>query len=1136
MTTLSVCTFTNDPLAAVATSLGAFRDVADEIVAVVDADAPTNGLDALDAVCDRVVIAPFIWPLEANLAWLEDRCSGDWVLRVDGDEVPSAALLRRLADRSWADDVTHAFVTRRWLIGDTSTMLDQAPWWIDPQCRLVRRGVVDWAATASEVHGVPVIPGPSRLLVEPVYHLDLIVTSHVDRLDRARRYETANPGLLTEGGRPQNVAYYLPEAHRATLVTTPVPSEDRDLLDAVARGFTETGAVAHVRVPEVSRVDPRPSRNTVGLSFHTPAATRHVEGSRATMTVTVTNRSDHTWSRSDRSPVQIGARILNAVGAPVAPETRRGLPGRVRPGQSETVDLHIGPMPGPGSYHVSIGALREGVAWFEPTLDVPVEVTRRPRILLSSGISPDRHLGDDMIVTTVLDALQLAAMDLEVTLLADDPAGATARFGVPAIGRAPTTIPGDTRPGSVLRAFRRFREDARRVAKGAIPLHEEHIPLLSALGAGDALVVLGAGWFTSAFRRDGMAPHFFEIEAAHELRCPVVFEAGSVGPFTGLTDRVVARRLLRDAVHVGVRDRASRATVRRLGVPARRIHLTPDVATAYPHVATAAQVARWAARAGFDPNRPYSVVSLRGRRDSADTVEAVGAALTTLGHRGIQSVFLAHHRGQVGDDRTAARALAAVASVHVLDDDVPDRVAASIIDGASFVIGDRFHLGILAARRGIPGVFVPADRYDRHRAHAFAGTSIGVTPPSRVAAAVETASERVREAPAAPWDGPAFAAMVERVVTRPGRVRREIPAQPPIVVGVPDVSLDGTRVEVDIDGTPVTFTSHDTRLDPVPEAWGTAFALPASMMRRGIDLPGPTDPTWLDGVARNVELAHGWFGGLSPLSITSRDATTRTVAGMSGRARDGDGTAVCFTGGVDSFHTLLNTRPRPTHLLFVVGFDLDTDDTERIGWIRSTLDDVAAGTDTTPIVVTTDLRSHPIFAGLTWELTHGAALAATGHLLHGTIGRLIIPPSFAQHRLRPWGSRPDMDPNWSVPRRLEVIHGDNSIGRLERLTEIADDPLMHRNLRVCWQNRSGERNCGRCEKCVRTMVVLASLDRLDAVVTFPDRAVLAERLDGIEHLPPHIVPVWQDLRPDTLRPDEVRAFDALIERSRVTLG
>ncbi|MFM8237838.1 MAG: hypothetical protein ACKOBG_08800, partial [Actinomycetota bacterium] len=184
-----------------------------------------------------------------------------------------------------------------------------------------------------------------------------------------------------------------------------------------------------------------------------------------------------------------------------------------------------------------------------------------------------------------------------------------------------------------------------------------------------------------------------------------------------------------------------------------------------------------------------------------------------------------------------------------------------------------------------------------------------------------------------------------------------------------------------------------------------------------------------------------------------------------------------------------------------------------------------------PIVVTTDLRSHPMFASVSWEHTHGAALATIAHLLHPTIGNLVIPPSYAWGRLIPWGSRPDLDPRWSVPNQTTIIHGDASIRRLDRVMAISTHPLVHEHLRVCWRNVTDTLNCGQCEKCLRTMMMLAAADQLQHCRTFPERALLPSILDNLERIDPHHLKAWSDFPDLRLRPAERTSLDALLARS-----
>ncbi|WP_426572456.1 hypothetical protein [Aquihabitans sp. McL0605] len=340
------------------------------------------------------------------------------------------------------------------------------------------------------------------------------------------------------------------------------------------------------------------------------------------------------------------------------------------------------------------------------------------------------------------------------------------------------------------------------------------------------------------------------------------------------------------------------------------------------------------------------------------------------------------------------------------------------------------------------------------------------------------------------------------------------------------------RVEATVDGLPVRVECPDAPLVDVPEAWGSAFALPASRAGADLDLAVPVDAAWADGARRNVALAAGWWGGRADLVVHA--PRSGRVAAVRRRARPpvpAGGRALCFTGGVDSFFSLLGDAHQPTCLLYVVGFDVPVGDQSRIDHVVGLVRSVAAERGLPALIVTTDLRDHPRFAAVSWEHTHGAALAAIGHLLSATVSTLVVPPSYGADRLVPWGSRPDLDTGWSVPGRLVVEHGDASGHRLDRVGAIARDPLVWRHLRVCWQNVGSDLNCGRCEKCVRTMAMLAASDVLDECETFPSRRHLPAAIDAMEPIPAGTIPMWTDLLTISLRPPERDAVDRLLARS-----
>ena len=93
---LSVCCLTDAPGPQIREMLEPLRGVADEIVIAADQRVDSADVAVYEAVADRVLRCEFEF-LEAHLAWLHGECSGDWILRLDGDEQASPELIARPA-------------------------------------------------------------------------------------------------------------------------------------------------------------------------------------------------------------------------------------------------------------------------------------------------------------------------------------------------------------------------------------------------------------------------------------------------------------------------------------------------------------------------------------------------------------------------------------------------------------------------------------------------------------------------------------------------------------------------------------------------------------------------------------------------------------------------------------------------------------------------------------------------------------------------------------------------------------------------------------------------------------------------------------------------------------------------------
>jgi hypothetical protein len=191
------------------------------------------------------------------------------------------------------------------------------------------------------------------------------------------------------------------------------------------------------------------------------------------------------------------------------------------------------------------------------------------------------------------------------------------------------------------------------------------------------------------------------------------------------------------------------------------------------------------------------------------------------------------------------------------------------------------------------------------------------------------------------------------------------------------------------------------------------------------------------------------------------------------------GAASFFTRGVDSWYTALTYGDRPydtpplTHLIYVPSIDFMFDEAHRTRAIEST-EAAARATGMTPVVIETNLRRHTE-QFLHWGYYHGAGLASAGLALG--FDHVLLPAARSYGRLEPEGSHPLLDPLWSTAR-TEVVHHGADATRWGKVQYLADVPLALRTLKVCFdENTDG--NCGRCEKCIVTMVMLAAVGKLD---------------------------------------------------------
>lgn len=248
----------------------------------------------------------------------------------------------------------------------------------------------------------------------------------------------------------------------------------------------------------------------------------------------------------------------------------------------------------------------------------------------------------------------------------------------------------------------------------------------------------------------------------------------------------------------------------------------------------------------------------------------------------------------------------------------------------------------------------------------------------------------------------------------------------------------------------------------------------------------------------------------------------------------GRGTACFFTGGVDSFYSVVKNRESIDALVYVHGFDIAPDDDalyERvIPHLRSAAEDLEL-----PLhEFRTDLRRFGEATGAEWPDYHGAALASIAHLLGSRYRRVLVPASWGYAHMEPYGSHPYLDPLWSSDA-VEIVHDGAEMNRLGKIRAIADSPVARGNLRVCYRNPDLAYNCGRCNKCVRTAAaveIAGATDEFGTLAPVTPAEIARLRIRDLSRV------TWQDyvddLRRSDARPDLERAISTALLRQRIT--
>lgn len=326
--------------------------------------------------------------------------------------------------------------------------------------------------------------------------------------------------------------------------------------------------------------------------------------------------------------------------------------------------------------------------------------------------------------------------------------------------------------------------------------------------------------------------------------------------------------------------------------------------------------------------------------------------------------------------------------------------------------------------------------------------------------------------------------------------------------------------------------------DPNPNAFLVGCILPAMHFgEKRLALDGEICPSLRENLDTVMGLMRFWSGGgLRPLTIEAPVLRAPRFADNPPRA------GMFMSGGMDSLATLRKNRKNfpPEHpgyvkdCLILHGFDIGGVIQRGAKYhvferARERLGAVARDAGVNLIPIYTNLR-HLFDEREFWlNRFYSAVLAAAAHAFAPRFNLVYVASGLDFPKLAPCGSHPLLDKEYSS-YELRLKHAHLEMTRLDKIRLVAGWEAGLQNFRVCLANKPDDYNCGRCEKCIRTMLGLLCAGALHKTRAFADDDVTPELLASVNIRDHHRALFYHELVPalrEIGRLDLVEAIEKL---------
>lgn len=264
----------------------------------------------------------------------------------------------------------------------------------------------------------------------------------------------------------------------------------------------------------------------------------------------------------------------------------------------------------------------------------------------------------------------------------------------------------------------------------------------------------------------------------------------------------------------------------------------------------------------------------------------------------------------------------------------------------------------------------------------------------------------------------------------------------------------------------IYFGANEGALTEQADPFLAVALLPAMRLSLPLVIHGEASPLLLERVEQIQHIFCRWFDDFHHVSITVDE---QAPPGLPGAA-----TGSFFTGGIDSFYTVLKHQDSISKLLFVHGFDVPLDRPKRRQLVSGDLRQAAAEMGKSLLEVETNIRSI-LDVYTEWNVhSHGAALCAVALAVAPQFRRLYQGSTHSYDSLRILGSHEILNYRWST-ENLEIVLDGGECSRWEKAEKIISHDVVQRHLRSCWQIDHEGLNCGVCRTCRLAMIFLRAV-------------------------------------------------------------